>query len=152
MSLRNVERIAVAFFIAVGGYVHYRIWKLEYRHAPVREMFVANFVLSAIVAVGLIAIVVAPNLRRVAERPLLIAALLLSVGSIVAFALSRGPGLPTLHGTFKETGLETTGAYVFHWGSAKVILISEAIVAILSGTLLWQSLQTDSRRKPVAVG
>jgi hypothetical protein len=136
MSLRNAGRIAVAFFIGLAGYVHYRIWKLEYRHAPVREMFVANWVLSAVVAIGLLVVVLVPSVRRVADRPLLLGALLLSLGSIVAFVLSRGPGLPTLHGTFEETGLETTSEYVFHLGSAKVILVSEAVAAVLSGALL----------------
>jgi hypothetical protein len=132
MSLRNAGRIAVAFFIGLAGYVHYRIWKLEYRHAPVREMFVANWVLSAVVAIGLLVVVLVPSVRRVADRPLLLGALLLSLGSIVAFVLSRGPGLPTLQGTFEET----TSEYVFHLGSAKVILVSEAVAAVLSGALL----------------
>ncbi|MCU1458911.1 MAG: hypothetical protein JWL73_3003 [Actinomycetia bacterium] len=135
MSLRNLGRIAVAFFIGLAGYVHYRIWKVEYRHAPVREMFVANWVLSAVIAVGLVLVVLVPAIRWLG-RLLLVGALLLAVGSIIAFVLSRGPGLPTFHGTFKESGLETTGKYVFDLGSAKVILVSESIAAVLSIVLL----------------
>jgi hypothetical protein len=35
-----------------------------------------------------------------------------------------------LHGTFKETGLETTSSYFFHVGSAKTILAAEGAAAL----------------------
>jgi glucan phosphoethanolaminetransferase (alkaline phosphatase superfamily) len=116
--------LGAALTVGVGGYVHFQIWRHEYRHAPVREMFVANWVVSAILVVALIAL---PKLAK----PLYAAGVLLSAGSLIAFALSRGPGLPTLHGTFKETQLETTASYVFHLGSSKTVLVAEAAALIL---------------------
>lgn len=123
----------VAAFLAIGGYVHFRIWQHEYRHAPVREMFVANWVASAVTVALLLVALAVPKLAR----PALSLSLAVSVGSLVAFALSRGPGMPTLHGTFKEHGLETTASYFFHAGSAKTILVTEWVAAVLSAWLVW---------------
>lgn len=67
---------------------------------------------------------------------MLTAGMVFCLASLAAFALSRGPGLPTLHGSFKEHGLETTAAYVFGIGSAKVVLVAETIAAVLCGWLL----------------
>ena len=138
MDARLPQRLAVALLLAVGGYVHFRIWQNEYRHAPVREMFVANWVASAVVVVVLVVLSVrrwgTPRLEGMAVG----AGLAISLGSLVAFALSRGPGLPTLHGTFQEHGLETTASYLFNLGSAKTILVTETLAAVLSGALLVQ--------------
>src|SRR5579872_4767908 len=102
------QQFAAAVFLAIAGYVHFKIWQVEYRHAPVREMFVANWVVSAVV----VALLVVTAFIGTGGRWVAAAGFVLAVGSIAAFALSRGPGLPTLHGTFKETGLETTASYV----------------------------------------
>jgi hypothetical protein len=136
--MRYVAHMLVAVCIGIGGYVHYRIWHTEYRHAPVRELFVANWVASALVVVALALVIIWPRLDRWA----FVGALLVSVGSLAAFALSRGPGVPTLHGNFKETGLETTASYVFHLGSAKTILVTESLAALLSGGLLFSKPRT----------
>ncbi len=53
---------------AIPAYDLAPAWRLEHRHAPVREMFVANRVLSAVVAVGLIVVVFVPSARRLADR------------------------------------------------------------------------------------
>ena len=127
-------RWLAAALLGLGGYVHFKIWQNEYRHAPVREMFVANWVLSAVLVVALL--VLGVRRWRAGERWVLLAALALSLGSLAAFALSRGPGLPTFHGTFKESGLETTASYVFSLGSAKTILVTESLAALVCGALL----------------
>jgi hypothetical protein len=131
------QKLAAAVLIGIGGFVHFRIWQHAYRHAPVREMFVANWAASAVVVVLLVAVAV---MGRRAPGSLvtvtLVAALALAAGSLAAFALSRGPGLPTLHGTFKEHGLETTPDYFFGLGSAKTVLAAEGLAAVLSIWLL----------------
>jgi len=125
--------VVAALAIALGGYVHLRIWQHEYRHAPIREMFVANWLVSAVVAALLVgAAAFSPARHRLGDLVLL-AGLVLSVGTLVAFAASLGPGLPTLHGTFKEHGIETTASYVFALGSAKVTLATETVAAIACG-------------------
>jgi hypothetical protein len=139
MGRRVLLTLIAAASIGIGGYVHYKIWQHEYRHAPVREMFVANFVVSAVVVVLLLMGTYARDIQRVAAT----IGVLLAAGSLIAFALSRGPGLPTLHGTFKEKGLETTADYFFHFGSAKTVLVAEAVALLSCGSLL---LDTASRR------
>jgi hypothetical protein len=136
MSCMRARLLVAAIALGVGGYVHLKIWQHEYRHAPVREMFVANWVASLALVALLVAAAVLPALGRQLGRVVAFGGLLLAVGSLVAFALSRGPGLPTLHGTFKEHGLETTSSYVFHFGSAKAILVAESLAAVICGSLL----------------
>jgi len=132
----TIARASAAACIAVAGFVHFRIWQNEYRHAPVREMFFANAVVSALLAVGLVAGIAFGRPRSPTQRRLFLAGLVFSLASLAAFALSRGPGLPTLHGSFKEHGLETTAAYLFGIGSAKVALVAETATAVLCGWLL----------------
>lgn len=129
--MQRVLVLATAVAIGVGGFVHFRIWQHEYRHAPVRELFVANWVASALVVLLLVAASVRPSVTTVAA----LGALLVSVGSLAAFALSRGPGVPTLHGSFKETGLETTSSYFFQVGSAKTILVAEELAVLFSAVV-----------------
>ncbi|GAC1320486.1 MAG: hypothetical protein NVSMB12_20260 [Acidimicrobiales bacterium] len=136
MNRTVIARASAAASIAVAGFVHFRIWQHEYRHAPVREMFVANAVVSAVLVIGLLAGIAYRRPQSRVQRGVLAAGLLFCLASLAAFALSRGPGLPTLHGSFKEHGLETTAAYVFGIGSAKVVLVTETVGAILCGWLL----------------
>ena len=152
MRTTRLGRIGVAVAVGISGFIHLRIWQHEYRSAPVREMFVANWALSALVAVVLVASVAGRIPSRV-DRAALLGATLLALGSLAAFALSRGPGLPTLHGTFKEHGLETTAAYFFGIGSAKVALVSETVAATLSGWVLLASVHVRPHRtaQPVAL-
>lgn len=131
-----IARASVAACIAVAGFVHFRIWEHEYRHAPVREMFVANAIVSVVLVIGLVAGIASRRPQSRAQRAMLTAGMVFCLASLAAFALSRGPGLPTLHGSFKEHGLETTAAYVFGIGSAKVVLVAETIAAVLCGWLL----------------
>lgn len=131
-----IARASVAACIAVAGYVHFRIWEHEYRHAPVREMFLANAIVSAVLVVGLVAGIASRRPQSRVQRGIPSAGMLFCLASLAAFALSRGPGLPTFHGSFKEHGLETTAAYVFGIGSAKVVLVAETVAAVLCGWLL----------------
>jgi hypothetical protein len=132
----------IAVCVAISGYVHFRIWQTDYRHAPVREMFVAQAVVSLVIAVALIA-AIAIGTRSSLARAAVWAALVVAAASLIAFALSRGPGLPTLHGTFKETGLETTQSFFFNVGSAKTILVAEGIAVLAS------LFQLSNSRSPV---
>lgn len=143
MGEYRLIRLGAAVGIGVGGFVHFQIWRHEYRHAPIREMFVANWVFSALIAVALLVAVASPRLAGTIGRLALLGGLALSAGSLVAFALSRGPGVPTLHGTFKETGLETTSSYVFHLGSAKAVLVSETLAVLLCGAALVRARSGD---------
>jgi hypothetical protein len=133
--------LAIAVLVGVGGFVHLRIWEHEYRHAPVRELFVANWAASAVVVILLVGTVV---VRRGAWAGS-VGALLVSVGSLAALALSRGPGVPTLHGTFKEHGLETTSSYFFHVGSAKTVLVAEGLAAVLAAWTLLRPARARAR-------
>jgi hypothetical protein len=133
---RRLLPLIAALAIGVGGYVHFQIWRLEYRHVPVREMFIANWIASAIVVAALVVIVAASRTDHRIGQVTLLAGMLLSAGSLAAFALSHGPGLPTLHGTFKETGLETTGSHLFNLGSAKTVLVAETIALLACGVSL----------------
>jgi hypothetical protein len=130
--------------LAVSAYVHVRIWQHEYRHAPVRELFLASAV--GLAAVGVMLIVTA--LPAVPARLRAFAALtgaLAAAASLVAFALSRGPGLPTLHGRFTEHGIETTSSYFFHFGSAKTILVAETAAVLACAIALAASVRGDRR-------
>jgi hypothetical protein len=134
--VRRLLAVILALCIGVGGFVHLRVWQNEYRHAPVREMFVANWVASALIVLLLLAVVARPVLMRSVGWLASAGALLVAVGSLAAFALSRLPGLPTLHGRFKVHGIEDTSSYFFHVGSAKTILVAEALAAAISAAVL----------------
>ena len=131
--------------LAVSAYVHARIWQNEYRHAPVRELFLLSAVGLAAVAVTLLAsaLPAVPGRLRTAAAS---AGALAAAASLLAFGLSRGPGLPTLHGRFKETGLEATTSYFFHFGSAKTILVAETIALLACATALAMTVRHDRSR------
>lgn len=146
MDIRRIECLAAAACIAVTGYIHFKIWQHEYRHAPIREAFLAFVVASVVVTVLLVVTATRPIIALGIGKVSLFAGMILAQASLLAFAVSRGPGIPTLlHGTFKEKGLETTASYVFSLGSAKVSLVAETAAALLCGALLIQ------RRAPKAV-
>ncbi len=145
VAIVRTLRIVAAVAIALGGFVHLRIWQHEYRHAPVREMFMANWLLSAVIAALLLGTVVLPRALRRMDVLIVMAGLTWSIGTLAAFALSRGPGLPTLHGSFKEHGLETTASYVSTWGSAKVTLVTETVAAIVCAASLNVSVRARAR-------
>ncbi|MGH9124639.1 MAG: hypothetical protein ACRDZ8_07915 [Acidimicrobiales bacterium] len=116
-----------AIAIGIGGYLHYDVWHSSYRHLPgryalVKQLFLVNAGLSVLV---LLALIISP------ARLVAVAGLLLSAGSLVAFALSRGPGLPTLHGSFKETGLTPHEVQFLGQPAALIVLIAEGVAVVL---------------------
>lgn len=119
--------VIAAIAIGIGGYLHYDVWHASYRHLPgrfalVKQSFLANAVLSVLVV---LALVISP------ARLVAVAGALLSAGSLVAFALSRGPGLPTLHGSFKETGLAPHDVKFLGQPAALIVLIVEGVAVLL---------------------
>lgn len=128
---KRIATIIGAAGVALGGYLHLQIWRDAYRHAPVKEMFLLNVGLSGAVAVALLL-----HPRRLTAA----AGLLLSVGSLAAFGLSRwsSVGLPTLHGiTFTETGLNPTNVRFLGGPAAVTLLAAEAVAVICCAAALF---------------
>jgi hypothetical protein len=136
--IRTASRVVAAVTIAAGGLLHYRLWHDDgYRHTFVREMFVANIVASAVVTVALLV----PRAIRLSA----LGGVLLALGSLAAFFLSRGPGLPTLHGTWKETGLQPAGDKVFGVKVALVVIVVEAVASTACSALLGLGVRRSRR-------
>ena len=137
--MKNRFAAAVAAVaIGVGGYLHLAIWKGGYRFAPVKEMFLLNVGISAAVVAALVF-----HPRQLTAA----AGLVLSVGSLAAFGLSRGPGLPTLHGTFTEMGLAPHNVR-FLGGPAAVTLLAAEAVAVICCTLVLASRPVKASPRP----
>jgi hypothetical protein len=134
----RIAAAVAAVAVAVGGYLHLAIWKGGYRFAPVKEMFLLNVGISAAVAAALIF-----HPRKLTAA----AGLVLSVGSLAAFGLSRGPGLPTLHGTFTEMALAPHNVR-FLGGPAAVTLLAAEAVAVICCTLVLARRQADPAPVP----
>lgn len=139
MVTSRVLRIIAAVAIVIGGYCHYHLWDVAYRHAPVRELFVINAVASALVGIGL-----AIGPRRLAA----LGGIGLSVLTLAAFALSRGSGVPTFHGTFTESGLQPSGVHVLGVQVAVLTLIVEGVALLLSLVTLFR----NPKRRRAGVG
>ncbi|MDQ1393229.1 MAG: hypothetical protein QOF30_2206 [Acidimicrobiaceae bacterium] len=120
MRVRIFASVA-AISVALGGYLHLQIWRGGYQFAPVKEMFLLNVGISGAVAVALLL-----HPRKLTAA----AGLLLSFGSLAAFALSRGPGLPTLHGTFKEMALAPHNVRFLGGPAALPLLVAEGLAMI----------------------
>jgi hypothetical protein len=126
MRIRISATIA-ALAIALGGYLHLKIWMGGYRYAPVKELFLLNVGISGAVAAALL---LHPR------KPVAAAGLAVSAGSLIAFALSRGPGLPTLHGRFTEMGLAPHEVRFLGAPAAVTLLAAEAVAVICCATVL----------------
>jgi hypothetical protein len=124
-----------AISVALGGYLHLQIWRGGYQYAPVKEMFLLNVGISGAVAVALLL-----HPRKLTA----VAGLLLSFGSLAAFALSRGPGLPTLHGTFKEKALAPHNVHFLGGPAALPRLIAEGLAVICCVVVLASRRSTTS--------
>ncbi|MDQ2726236.1 MAG: hypothetical protein M3Y36_12190 [Actinomycetota bacterium] len=127
MVTSRIVRLVAGAAVLIGGYGHYHLWDVSYRHAPVKELFVTNAIASLVIG---IALVIGP--RRLAA----LGGIGLSVLTLVAFGLSRGPGVPSFHGTFTESGLQPTSVHVFGVGVALVTLIAEGVALVLSLLIL----------------
>ena len=107
MSVSRPCAYASAAALAVGGYVHFDLYRHAYQSIPrIGLMFAANVVISAGVATALV-------VRR--DRISAFAALLLAAGTLGGFALSRTVGLLG----FSETGLRPSP-------QAAITLLAEA--------------------------
>jgi hypothetical protein len=126
-----------AVSVALGGYLHLQIWRGGYQFAPVRELFLLNVGISGAVAVALLL-----HPRKLTAA----AGLLLSFGSLAAFALSRGPGLPTLHGKFTEMALAPHNVHFLGGPAALPLLVAEGLAVICCVMVL------ASRRTTAASG
>jgi len=115
-----------AISIAVGGYVHFRLWHGVYHLAPIREMFVLNVVVSAFLAFAIF----------VPGRVTALAGVALSAGSLGAIALSRTVGLPTPHGRWKEMGLAPAGQKLLGISDTLLVIGAETLALLACGALL----------------
>jgi len=123
----RVVRVLAAVAVLIGGYSHYHLWDVAYRHTPVKELFIINAVTSLVIGIGL---VIGP--RRLAA----LGGIGVSLLTLVAFVLSRGPGVPTFHGTFTETGLQPSNVHVLGVNVALLTLIVEGAALLLSAIIL----------------
>jgi hypothetical protein len=126
MRIRIVGIVA-AVAVGLGGYLHLAIWRGGYRFAPVRELFLLNVGISAAVAAGL-----AFHPRKLTAA----AGLVVSLGTLAAFALSRGPGLPTLHGRFTEMALAPDNVRFLGGPAAIAVLAAEAVAVVATTAML----------------
>ncbi len=126
-----VQRIlrVVAAAVAIGGYAHYDLYQdVGYKHTPVGTMFVLDAIASLVIAVLLL------------FGPRRIVAFLgagVSFVALLAFILSRGPGVPTFGGTtWKEAGLTPQTTHLLGLEIALVVIIVEAVGLVLGAVLL----------------
>lgn len=118
--MKRVLTVVAAIGIALGGYVHFRLWHGIYHVAPIREMFVFNVVLSAFLVFAVFI-----------PKPVYAAAgAVLSAGSLGAIALSRTVGLPTFHGRWTEIGLSPRGQTLFGIGDTLLVIVAESVVVL----------------------
>jgi hypothetical protein len=128
-------RGVVAVSSVLTGFLHYDIWANHgYRGAPVKELFIAQAVAAA----------VAGGLAVIPRATAVLPAIAVSAGSLAAFALSRTVGVPTLHGSFEESGLQPSAAHVLGLSSTVVILVAE-VAAIVCGGVLLRHARTSRR-------
>ncbi len=132
--------VVAAIAIAVGGYLHFHLWHGVYRNAPIREMFVVNIVVSALVAVALLI-----------PKPIVaMAGAALTAGSLTALILSRTTGLPTPHGRWTEIGL-SPGQTLLGVNDTLLIIIAESVALVACAALLvlaWRSrVDANGRRR-----
>lgn len=129
---RQGTRLIAAVAIGLGGYLHFDLWRDVYRRAEIREMFLLNVFASAFLAVAILA----PLRQVLMNRLVALGGLALAGGSLLAFALSRGPGLPTPHGLWKESGLSPEGIEFLGASTTLVVLIAEGIALLACLRLL----------------
>jgi hypothetical protein len=141
LSLR-VMRVVVAAAIVLGGYAHYDLYQnVGYKHTPVGTMFLLDFIASLVIAVVLL---VGP--RRIGA----FLGFGVSFVTLLAFILSRGPGVPTLGGTtFKEPGFTPQSTHLLGVEIALLVIVVESIGIIMSAIVFFSS--SAERRPRLAV-
>jgi len=139
--------VATAALVAVGGYVHFCLYRHGYRTIPkIGVGFGLQVLTSALVVVLLLAphrvARLAPVTDRAAGALTGLAAAALATGTLVAFALTRTPGGLF---NFQERGLEPSP-------QALIALVAELGVLALVGTWLMVEhlVQRPVRTVPVA--
>jgi hypothetical protein len=129
LLLQRTIRVVVAAAVVIGGYAHYHLYQdVGYKHTPVGSAFLLDFVASLVVGVLLL---VGP--RRIVA--------FLGTGlafvTLLAFVLSRGPGVPTFSGvTFKESGLTPQTVHLLGVEIALLVIIVESVAIVLGAVLL----------------
>jgi hypothetical protein len=124
-----VIRVVAAVAAVVIGYGHFFLWQKGYRYTPVGSLFLVNF--AGGIVIGLL-LLFGP--RRVAA----VLGAGLSVVTFGAFALSRGPGVPTFHGTFTEKGFlrPTASLHLIGLNPALLLMIAEGVGFVACVVLL----------------
>ncbi|MEA2521883.1 MAG: hypothetical protein QOI81_1529 [Actinomycetota bacterium] len=119
--IRRIGQVA-AVLIAAGGYVHLCLYRHGYRVIPkIGVGFLLTVIASGILALGLLV------LRGRTNRLARLAGIALSVGTLIAFALSRTPaGLFA----FREMGFQPSPQAAF------AVLTESGALLLLLGTLL----------------
>lgn len=118
--MNRALRAMTAVASIAAGVLHWDIWANHgYRSAPVRELFVASAVLG--VAAGLLAL---------AGRLGALAAAIVNAGFLAAFTLSRVGEMPTLHGGWREAGLNPEGAAILGASTTLLLLIAEGVAVV----------------------
>lgn len=83
--VQKIARVAAALFVLVGGGVHFQLWRTGYRGIEyIGPLFIVNVSVSALL---ILAIVLRSDIR------IALAAMVFSLGSIVALVMSRTSGL-----------------------------------------------------------
>jgi hypothetical protein len=142
--------IATAGLVAAGGYVHFCLYRHGYRTIP---KIGVGFLLQAVTSVAVVAaLLVGPHLLarvvhvtdRLANAVTELAAAMLAVGTLVAFALSRTPGGLF---NFQERGLEPAP-------QALIALVAEigVLVVVAASLLANHAMQRDLQTAPIPIG
>jgi hypothetical protein len=138
--MRRIFAAVGAGGIAIGGYIHFRLWHGVYRQAPIREMFLLNVALSAVLAVALL----------IPKRVFALAGAALSAGSLTALILSRTVGLPTPHGRWTEIGL-APGQTLLGVNETLLIIVAESVALVACLALVVLAFRSrvgaDGRRR-----
>lgn len=129
--MKRAISLIASLSLAAGGYIHFRLWDGVYRHAPIREMFVVNFVLVGVIAIALLASKWFPAAAGAA----------LSAGSLAALALSRTVGLPTPHGRWTEVGLAPRQT-LLGVNETLLIIITELVAVLACAAVLMLALRS----------
>jgi hypothetical protein len=143
--VNRILTVLAAIGIAVGGYIHFHLWQGVYHHAPIREMFVLNVVVSAFLAIAVL----------IPTRVAALAGAALAAGSLAALGLSRIASLPTPHGRWSEVGLAPGGQTFFGVSDTLIVIVAEALALVACLALLAvrsrNAVATVTRRRSAAV-
>ncbi|HVF14604.1 MAG TPA: hypothetical protein VM942_08390 [Acidimicrobiales bacterium] len=102
MTLTRSSRLLAAGFVLIGGLIHYSLWSGGYRFIPsIGPLFLANLVVSVLVAVALLAS---------GRRAVVAAGAALTLGSLGALVASRTVGLLGFTESWTEQSFQVLAA------------------------------------------